>query len=64
MGRIKVIDEEKGDFPYYVEIQNPKTSEWVAEVRYYLVKQDVKDFPDNERRRNFKYLGNEDRDNS
>lgn len=59
MGRVKITNKEKGKYPYYVEMRPTNKSEWKAEVRYYEVKQDVKDFPDNELRRNFKYLEKE-----
>jgi len=57
MGRIKEVDKGKGDFPYYVEMYNEGSKEWVSEVRYYAVMQDVRNFPDNVKRRNFKYIG-------
>lgn len=64
MGRVKVTKEARGKYPYYVEMFNNETKLWRAEVRYYEVKQDVRDYPDIEgKRRNFKYLGNEDNSN-
>ena len=50
---------EKG-FYYYVEVFDAKSKTWKAEVRKYLVKQDVSKFPDNKSRRNFKYLENQE----
>tara|TARA_R110000772_G_scaffold50518_4_gene116129 strand:+ start:3465 stop:3647 length:183 start_codon:yes stop_codon:yes gene_type:complete len=59
MGRIdKVTEEANGKYPYYVEVLND--GNWTSEVRYYELKQNVSDFPDNVRRRNFKYLGKDD----
>lgn len=58
MGRIK--DEGSGKFKYYVEIWSLEDQDWVAEVRSYNVEQDVNDYPDNNKRRNFKALRNED----
>tara|TARA_R110002073_G_scaffold3315_6_gene22351 strand:+ start:12359 stop:12544 length:186 start_codon:yes stop_codon:yes gene_type:complete len=60
MGRVdKVVREANGKYPYYVEMRN-KDNTWRSEVRYYDLKQDVKDYPDNKSRRNFKYLGKDE----
>jgi hypothetical protein len=59
MGRVKVVKDKLGKFPYYVEMWDGETKLWKAEVRYYEVEQDVGDYPDNEKRRNFKALGKE-----
>jgi len=60
MGRIKVVGKELGDYPYYVEMFDGKSETWISQVRYYEVKQDVKNYPDNKSRRNFKYLGKDE----
>lgn len=60
MGRVdRVINKELGKYPYYVEVSKDG-KEWTSEVRYYEVKQDESNFPDNSKRRNFKYLGKDD----
>ena len=47
------------EFVYEVEYRHfdevtGKITPWKKEKRYYMVKQDVKNFPDNHMRRNFK----------
>lgn len=52
--------KEIGGYKYYVEVYDGEKKKWVAEVRNYLVEQDVSKFPDNKSRRNFKFLSHED----
>lgn len=52
----KVIDKDLGKYPYYVEIKGTD-GKWRSQVRYYFTKQNEADYPDNNIRRNFKYLG-------
>ena len=47
----------KGKFVYEVEMYDSKNERWKEkETRYYNVKQNVEDFPDNKMRRNFKKI--------
>jgi hypothetical protein len=71
MGRVKtqLYDEEgnpiegrhpeRGEYPYYVERYDKDQKKWIAEVRYYMVPQNVEDYPDNKTRRSFKPLFDE-----
>jgi len=56
MGRIEVVREVEGVYPYYVEVWDIEKGAWKAQVRYYKVEQDLNKFPDNKSRRNFKSL--------